>query len=314
MSDGVSELTIPDVLNDLTKNLCNNNFNSDDENSIPLTDSLYYTESDFVNYVKTQDIRNISNLTLITINIANLLSKLKFLKIFLNNITTINNQPDIIVVVETHISEVNNSGYNQQDLRKLIPGYNFYHKGRSVKKGGGVGIFVNEKLDSETEVLQLARFREEHFENIIIKLLNIIKNGNENCSKSLTIAAIYRQPNTENYELFIKELEAVLKKIDKNSNEVIFTGDFNLDLLKSNSHPTTATYLDLMVQHGFSPKIVRPTRIKKQSATLIDHIFTRENPNFIKSGIINTEIAGNCGYTDHFPIFTTGDQKAKSKR
>ena len=104
--------------------------------------------------------------------------------------------------------------------------------------------------------------------------------------------------------MFINELEAVLKKIDKNSNEVVFTGDFNLDILKSNSHPTTATYLDLMVQHGFSPKIDRPTRIKKQSATLIDHIFTRENPNFIKSGIINTEIAGNCGYTDHFPIFT----------
>ena len=71
-----------------------------------------------------------------------------------------------------------------------------------------------------------------------------------------------------------------------------------------------------MIQHSFIPKIVRPTRIKKQSATLIDHIFTRDNLNCITSGIINTEIAGNCGYTDHFPIFiilATQRPKVKNK-
>ena len=78
----------------------------------------------------------------------------------------------------------------------------------------------------------------------------------------------------------------------------------NLDLLKYESHPPTSDYLDLITGHKILPRIVRPTRIKKQSATLIDHILTRDNDNTIVSGIIDTEIAGNCGYTNHFPIFT----------
>ena len=77
----------------------------------------------------------------------------------------------------------------------------------------------------------------------------------------------------------------------------------NLDLLKYDCHAATATYLDLMSQHKFLPRIVRPTRIKNRSATLIDHFFTGESDSYSKSGIIDTEIAGSHGYTDHFPIF-----------
>ena len=88
----------------------------------------------------------------------------------------------------------------------------------------------------------------------------------------------------------------------------------NLDLLKYDSHPATGNYLDLLSQYKLLPRIVRPTRIKKQSATLIDHFFTRDNVNTIKSGIINTEIAGNCGYTDHFPIFLILKARAPNKK
>ena len=92
--------------------------------------------------------------------------------------------------------------------------------------------------------------------------------------------------------------------IDKGKNEIVIAGDMNLDLLKYASHLPTANYLDLAIEHKLVPRIVRPTRIKKQSATLIDHIFTRDSEINLASGIINTEIAGNSGYTDHFPIFT----------
>ena len=55
------------------------------------------------------------NITILTINIANLLSKLGSLKVFLNNITTQTNKPDIIVVIETHISEITQAGYSNQN-------------------------------------------------------------------------------------------------------------------------------------------------------------------------------------------------------
>ena len=144
-------------------------------------------------------------------------------------------------------------------------------------------------------MLELARFREEEFENVVIKLPNLIKTEKFNSTKSLIIAAIYRQPNADNLGVFLNELEKLLKHIDKRKNEIVLTGDLNLDLLKYSSHLPTATYLDITAQHGLTPNIVRPTRIKKQSATLIDHIFTKQNPDSV-SGIINTEIAGNCGY------------------
>ena len=50
--------------------------------------------------------------------------------------------------------------------------------------------------------------------------------------------------------------------------------------------------------------MVRPSRIKHQSATLIDVLFTKDTSNVKTSGILATEIAGNHGYTDHMPIFT----------
>ena len=166
MSVNSNDLTIPDVFDDVTKNLCNLYIDSEESSDIPnVIDSLYYTEEDYVNLISDKKISNQYNLTIITINIANLLSKLKFLKIFLNNITTNKKQPDIIVVVETHISETVNAGYNAKELQNIIPVYNFFLKGRTSKKGGGVGIFVSHELDSDTQVLDLVRFREEKFEN-----------------------------------------------------------------------------------------------------------------------------------------------------
>ena len=45
------------------------------------------------------------------------------------------------------------------------------------------------------------------------------------------------------------------------------------------------------------PRVTRPTRIKNQSATLIDHIFTQDNP------IIDTELKG--GGLGHKPQLET---------
>ena len=78
----------------------------------------------------------------------------------------------------------------------------------------------------------------------------------------------------------------------------------NLDLLKYEQHEPTSKYLDIMTNHQILPRIVCPTRIKNTSATLIDHIFTRNNPLTFVSGIIDAELAGSSGFTDHLPVFT----------
>ena len=286
MQNDPQELTVPDVCADISKNLSNLLASTDEEEeALNLCDSLYYTESDFVDYINSSNVHNESNLTVISLNIANLLSKLHSLKIFLNGISTAKNKPDIIVVVETHLSNTVNSGLSQHELKTIVPGYNLYHRARDTKKGGGVGVFVSDKLNSEAEILELARFQDEQFENIVIKIPSAINNHKNRSVKDLIVAAIYRQPNNDNFDVFNNELGRLLSSIDKKKNEVVVVGDMNLDLLKYDTHAATASYLDIMNHHRFLPRIVRPTRIKRQSATLIDHIFTRDNDSYVMSGI-----------------------------
>ena len=97
-----NELTIPDVLADKQKNFCNIYLDSAEDSeaeNLLLNDSLYYTETDFVDFISSRKFSNRQNLTIISLNIANLLAKLRSFKLFINNITTSYNSPDIIIVV-----------------------------------------------------------------------------------------------------------------------------------------------------------------------------------------------------------------------
>ena len=217
------ELTTSDVLTDETKNFSNIYQNHEDEEEhAPLLDSLYFTETDF-NNLMTQCQTTSDNVTIISLNIANLLSKLNSLKIFLNYISTNHVSPDIIVVTETHILDIN-SIYTPQEIKNLLPNYKFFHKGRSVKKAGGVGIFVSKTLDREAfaypDTHGKIEFIEESFENIVISIPQLIETGNGNTKKDLVIAAIYRQPNIDNFETFETELQKLLQTIDKRKNEL----------------------------------------------------------------------------------------------
>ena len=167
-------LTTTDVLLDTQKNLCNllntdNDTDDDITDSMVLEENLYYTETDFVDFLETGHYSDGNNLTIVSLNIANLLSKLNSLKIFLNSLK--GNRPDIIVVVETHISHSNHSGHTKETLRDLLHGYTFFHEGRRVKRGGGVGVFVSNSINSEPRVCDIASkrvtFIEEKFENVV---------------------------------------------------------------------------------------------------------------------------------------------------
>ena len=304
------ELSTSDVLSDHSKNLCN--FYSDNENDndiqpISLQENLYYTESDFVDFVHNFNSLNAGAITILSINIANLLSKLNSLKQFLNHLGANGKKPDVIAIVETHITEDLENNYGKEALTNIIPGYQFFHMGRKSKRGGGVGIFVNNDMNTEASVFETTSkgigFIEEQFENLVIQIPDCVESVGSN-KRNLVIVAIYRQPNSDNLENFLMYTERLLSLVNKSMNEVVIVGDMNLDLLKYENHIPTSSYLDIMTSNLLLPRIVRPTRIKNQSATLIDHIFTKDNENTLVSGIIDMELAGNCGFTDHKPVFT----------
>ncbi len=82
-------------------------------------------------------------------------------------------------------------------------------------------------------------------------------------NKPITIGSIYGQSNenNEHYIEFINEMLLILNKFGTNNNEVIITGDFNIDLLKINDRPLISEYFDMLTGNSFYPKITVPTRL-----------------------------------------------------
>ena len=74
-------------------------------------------------------------------------------------------------------------------------------------------------------------------------------------------------------------------------------GDFNIDILKYDSHSESTDLVDLMYTSFLLPYIVAPARVTPRSSTLIDNIFS----NNIDDG----SISGNLIKTisDHFAQF-----------
>ena len=88
----------------------------------------------------------------------------------------------------------------------------------------------------------------------------------------------------ENYKQFISVFATLLAHLDRCNSDVIIGGDFNIDLLKVNDKPIVSEYLDMVISHGFFPKITLPTRLSERSGTLIDNILCKLTHNFAHRG------------------------------
>ena len=129
------ELSIEDVLIDSSKNLSNvlnPDVTEDNETdqTIRLPDNEYFSETDFIDLIRTANLKKADNLQILNLNIANLLSKLSSFKSFLSNLCHNGCKPDLILVVETHLTEQQQCGYNKEDLMNIVPGYKFFSRGR----------------------------------------------------------------------------------------------------------------------------------------------------------------------------------------
>ena len=80
----------------------------------------------------------------------------------------------------------------------------------------------------------------------------------------------------------------ILEKLGR--QQCYIMGDFNPDLLKHEKHPPTEQFLDMMYYNAYIPLINRPTRITKETSTLIDNIFTNnyDIEDSLYSGLLQT--------------------------
>ena len=113
--------------------------------------------------------------------------------------------------------------------------------------------------------------------------------------KNIIISCVYRTPGSQ-ITSFIDKIESMLSDLRITEKLYYMCGDFNIDLLKCDSHKDTSNFKEILLCHGIYPFICKPTRISQHSATLIDNIFTNNLKN-ITSGIFITDIS------DHLPVF-----------
>lgn len=239
------------------------------------------------------------NFKLLSWNICSLNSKFQDLKDFVELLWEKNVQFDILAIQETwKIIDPN--------LLKL-KNYNLVYKTRKVGQGGGVAIYIHEKLKFK-ELKNLSFFHDNIFESICIE----VELDN---NKKILVSNVYR-PNTpvnnmthsDQIDLFIEIFTNLQNELDSLKYDSYILSDINIDILKFESNEKTNEFLLQSFANGFLPLVGKPTRVTDNSRSCIDQIFTNRIFNRMNSGIILNNIS------DHFPIFSVCQQNHDKKK
>ena len=107
---------------------------------------------------------------------------------------------------------------------------------------------------------------------------------------------VYRHPSS-NLETFLNNFYLVISKINKERKLCLISGDFNINLLNFDKHPSTKDFINTLGSFFLEPHILKPTKITNHSSTLIDNMFF--------NSIEYQTVRGNLFHdlTDHLPNF-----------
>lgn len=188
---------------------------------------------------------------------------------------------EILALSETWLSQ------DQPSHAFQIPGYNFIRKDRQAR-GGGIAMYIKKGLAFNKISLEFDS--ENLFEFMCIEFVFF--------SKKYFLISIYRVPST-NIPQFNQKLEDLLTIITPLYENIIITGDLNINLLHNSVY--TISLKNILNNFSLNQLIDRPTRIDSHSATLIDLMITSSNLEVIDSNSV--EISEQI--TDHNLIYVS---------
>ena len=219
----------------------------------------------------------------------------------------------MIALTETWLDQSKQSLYN-------MPKYNCINRFRKHGRGGGVSLYI------KNDIKFMNRPDLEYFDAEMESLFIEIDKNIFNLSSNVVVGVIYRMPNTC-MEIFNDRMSDIMNIVQREWKICYFLGDLNVDLLKHESHQSTAAFLDSLYSYNVFPLITKPTRVTRESATLIDHVLTNNfdiNSKHVQ-GILCTSIfdhyaifhiAGNAGITsaDNIPVLKRNFTQNNMKR
>ena len=204
------------------------------------------------------------------LNIGRLLTHIDELRIFVSE-----NKPHIIGINETKLDHTVIDGEVEIDEYQII-------RNDRNSFGGGVALYIH---DSVPFTLYDAIC--SNLESLTIKL-------NIPYVRPILITTICRPPGST-VDLFPK-LEELLKSLEPDDTEIIFMGDLNCDLFKTNDNDTKHIK-KIYDMFKLRQMINQPTRVTGDTKTLIDHMATNRPDAVSHSGVIA------CGISDHDMVY-----------
>lgn len=183
---------------------------------------------------------------------------------------------DIFALTEVNIKEGDIFCYE-------IEGFKSFKKLRSNKRGGGIVLYVNKKID-----FNVVNHSTVSFESIVG--ITTIQNV------EYSILTCYRPPNSSK-NIFLNELERTFNVM--NSKNAIIIGDTNINI-KDKLDINVIKYTNLFTINGYDELIKCYTReeiIKdKLVQSCLDHIYCRAKNNNAEGIVIKNKIS------DHYII------------
>ena len=176
-----------------------------------------------------------------------------------------NGKIDILGISETLL----NDDIVQGEI--TVDGYTFIQNNRNTGPGGGVGCFIRNDIGWQ---------RRKDLENDGVEAIWLeifVKNA-----RSLLVCNIYRPPITSKH--LIPEFETIFEDMISNSicenKETILLGDMNADYLQQSKDKNIKRIIST---NSLKQVIEKPTRVTKDSSTLIDIIATSHEQNILKT-------------------------------
>ena len=251
----------------------------------------YYFEDDFNSKIGNK-CASTDKLSFFHMNIKSLPKHHNELELYLDSLHV---KLSFIALSETWLDEFKHELY-------YINGYCCVHRYRTARKRGGVTLAI------KNEIPYISRSDIEYFDSEMESLFIEIDKDVFGTSSNIVIGVIYRMPDSS-VDIFSDRMNDVLNTIQNERKLCYILGDLNIDFLKHDEHRSTSTFLDVLYTYNVFPVISKPTRVTKNTATLIDHILTN---NFDVStnhtqGIICSDIS------DHYAIFHISEHQNASE-
>ena len=203
--------------------------------------------------------------------------------------------------VEFKIIALTETWLKEHHTNYTLPNYVFEQEYRSRLRGGGVCLYIHHSLTyklrddlklipREIATHKSAKSADKEINSIFVE----IDKYSTSTKRNIIVGCIYRPPSSSMGE-FNELLRNLFDKLERENKLLYITADFNCNTLLNNI--TTDEFTNIFSSNHLYPLINRPTRVTKNSSTLIDNIYCNipNLSNCVEAGLLHVNISDHKG-------------------